>query len=992
METFAQSKVTGTVNDEKGKALPGVTVKVKGGTVGTITDVSGNFSLTVSGNGILVFSFVGYASQEVSINGRSTVDVQMQLSSGSLSEVVVLAYGSQSKRDITGAVQTVNAKDLADIPVAQITQKLEGKLAGVEISQTTGTPGGGITVRIRGSASLSATNAPLYVVDGFPIVGDISSINPDEIETITVLKDAASTSLYGSRAANGVILVTTKHAKAGQTTVSASLYAGAQQVPQQGRPDMMDAQQFATFQNQVAATNGTPVNPVYANPSSLGKGTDWYSAMLRVAPIQNYSVNINSSKDKFSTSVTAGYFRQDGVLLNSSFSRYSLRANSDYQATKNVKIGFNIAPSFSVNNAAPSDGTWYTGTALLQGAILTSPLLPYKNPDGSIPPLATAPNALPNPNFYNVINVLKHKSNLNHTLANGYVEIKPIDGLTLKSSINMDLNQTTFNSFNPTTAGRVLAPPPQPASGEYDNSLYYSWLWENTAAYKKSVGKHNFEALLGYTAQKYTLQSANSSASNYPDDLIQTFNAARTTVTTSDQQSWSLLSYIARLNYNFDNKYLLTAAIRRDGSSRFGENNKYGNFPSVSAGWIVSDEDFMSNIKKTVSNLKLRASYGVVGNNNIGNYTQYGLVGTTNYPFNEVVNSGRSPTSVGNTELGWENTKEFDLGADIGLFSDRINVSYDYYNKTTDHLLYAVNTPISSGFASQESNTGKLNFWGSEINIDTKNLVGDFKWSSNFNISFNSSKVLSLPNNNAPIYSGNNVTMVGQPVGMFWGMEWLGVNKNQQDFNSSPQYVGAQVGTIKFKDVNGDGVVTFDNRDRALLGNPTPKFIFGFSNNFAYKNFDLTIVMSGQYGNHIANMIEQFTTNLDGVFNVQKDVANRWMSPSDPGAGRYGTTKAGTTSYERDNFSSRFLYDGSYLAIKNLTLGYTVPLRNTKTFHSLRFYTSIQQLYTFTNYPGANPEVSAALNGTAATVLSLGNDYTSYPVPRTYTFGINANF
>lgn len=992
METFAQSQITGTVKDEKGIALPGVSVKVKGTAVGAITDANGKFSVSASQNGALIFSFIGFTTREVALNGRSSLDVQLAVAANSLNEVVVLAYGSQSKRDITGAVQTIDAKELADIPATQITQKLQGKLAGVQITQTTGTPGGGISVRIRGAASLSATNSPLYVVDGFPIAGDISTMNPDEIETITVLKDAASTSLYGSRAANGVVVVTTKHAKAGQTTVSASAYGGFQQVPQQGRPKMMDARQFATFQQQIAATNGTQPNPIYANPGSLGKGTDWYGTLLRVAPIQNYSVSINSNKDKFSTSVIAGFSRQDGVLLNSDFSRYSLRANTDYQATKNIKIGFNVAPSFSVNNAAPADGTWFTGTALLQGAILTSPLIPAKNPDGSIPLTATAPGALPNPNFYNVINALKHKSTLMHTLSNAYLEIKPIDGLTLRSSINVDMGQGTFNSFNPTTAGRVLAPPPQPASGEYDNSFYYSWLWENTATYKRSLGKHNFEALVGYTAQKYNLQSSNSSASNYPDDLIQTFNAARTTVTTSDEQHWSLLSYIARLNYNFANRYILSAAIRRDGSSRFGVNNKYGNFPSVSAGWVVSDEDFMANIKKTVSNLKLRASYGLVGNNNIGNYTQYGLVGTTNYPFNETVNSGRSPLSVGNADLGWERTTEFDLGADISFLSDRISISYDYYSKTTDHLLYAVNTPISSGFPSQQTNTGKLNFSGNEFNISTKNLVGDLKWSSNFNISFNKSKVLSLPNNNAPIYSGNNITAVGQPVGLFYGMVWLGVNKDQQDLSSSPQYVGAQVGTIKFKDVNGDGAVTFDNRDRAILGDPTPKFVYGFSNNFAYKNFDLAIVVSGQYGNEIANMIEQFTTNLDGVFNVQQDVANRWLSPSSPGSGRYGTTKAGTTSYERDNFSSRFLYSGSFLTIKNVALGYTLPLKNTKAFRSLRFYTSVQQLYTFTKYPGANPEVSASLNGGPASVLSLGNDYTAYPVPRTFTFGINAGF
>ncbi|HEX8018677.1 TonB-dependent receptor [Mucilaginibacter sp.] len=992
---FAQTKITGVVKDEKNQPLPGVNVTVKGTTTGSNTNPEGVFSLTAKPDAILVFSFVGYNPQEVAVGGKTTVNVSLTPLTTSINEVVVLAYGSQSKREITGAVQTVSGKELQDQPAAQFTQKLQGKLAGVQITQTTGTPGGGMAVRIRGSASISAGNNPLYVVDGFPIVGDISNINPDEIENISVLKDASSTSLYGSRAANGVVIVTTKHGSAGKTTVSLNAYRGFQAVPQKGRPDMMNAQEFAQFKKEVATDNGQAVDPLFQNPASLGKGTDWYSAVLRTAPIENYSISINSNKDKLSTAVVIGFFNQDGVLRQSNYKRYSIRANTDYRVNDWFKLGANVAPTFSENNTPQSDGIWYNTSGIIQGAILTSPLAPFKNADGSIPINTSGYGTLDAPNWYNELYTTKNNTKTNRLLANGYVEADPIPGLAIKSSINVDYGQAVYNNFTPSTNGGFFNPGSLTDASRIhattSNNLYFSWLWENTVNYKKSLGKHNFEALIGYTSQYFRNEGSSINASNFPDNLVQTINAASTFTATGSVEEFTLLSYVARLNYNFSNKYLLSAAIRRDGSSRFGTDRRYGNFPSVSAGWVASDEDFMKSFK-TVSNLKFRASYGTIGNNNIGNYTQYATVVGTNYPFNNSLANGRSIAGLNNTLLGWETSKEADFGIDLGILNNRISFSYDYYNKITDNLLYSVDIPISSGFFNYTTNVGKLKFWGHEFNISTKNLVGEFKWNTNFNISFNKNKVLALGTANAAIYGDLTITQVGQPLGQFYAYKFDGIANNQAEFDAAPKYPGMEVGMARFKDINGDGQITFDNRDKEVLGNPSPKFVYGMTNSFAYKNFDLSVVVAGQYGNKLANRIEPFTENLDGAFNVTRDVANRWRSPTDVGDGRYGKDISGTTGYERDNASSRLLYDASFLTVKNVTLGYTVPVKNNKYIHSVRLYASGQQLFVFTKYPGANPEASGDAYGNQASPLNLGSDYSNYPVPRTITFGANCNF
>jgi TonB-linked SusC/RagA family outer membrane protein len=995
--------VTGKVTDNKGVGLPGVTIRVKGTSAGVTSDATGNYKINVpDDNAVLVFQYIGFLSQEVPVNGSVSLNISLQEGAKNLDEVIVVAYGKTTQRANTGALESVKAKDLEDIPAAQFTQKIQGKLAGVQINQVAGKPGQGMQVMIRGAASLSTSSAPLYVVDGFPVVGDISNINPDEIETITVLKDAAATALYGSRAAFGVVLVTTKTAKPGQTNVTANAYVGTQSIPQKGRPDMMNGEEWAQFKKESYQDLGQSVPTAFQDPSQYGKGYDWYSAMFRSAVISDYSVSINTNKENVSSAVTLGYFRQDGVLLNSYYNRFTLRANNLFKVTKNIKIGLNVAPTYNYDNTPASDGIFYNGGGLINNALLTPPIIPIRNADGSLPVSVTTPGVttFPTPNWVRSIQDTKSKTNTYRLLNNAFVTFEPIKDLVLKSSINIDLGSSAYNYFQPSTAGRAFATQPSQLTANLSqtNSNYYSWLSENTITYSKQIKKHKFDLLGGYTAQKFHSTFTNVSGSNYTDDRVQTIDAALVKNNPySDIQEWSLLSYLTRLDYNYDGKYFLQASLRRDGSSRFGANNKYGNFPAASVGWVASDESFLKD-NKYISFLKIRTSYGIIGNFNIGNYTQYATVSAgQNVPFNNTTNSGSAVVGLGNNNLGWEKTGQLDIGLDISFFNNRVNFTYDYYTKKTTNLLYTLPVPQESGFSSFTGNIGAIKFWGHEFALNTNNLVGRFKWNTNFNISFSDNRVLALSNlsNQLFAYTGSaeTLTQVGGRIGQFYGLQQQGVYVNQVDYTNSPKNVNSQVGTIKYKDVNGDGVITYGDGpsgDKTILGNPFPTFIFGFTNSFSYQNFDLSIVASGSYGNKVASMADQGTTNLDGVFNVLRDVQDRWRSPSDPGAGKYGKTTA-STGDERDQFSSRFVQNGSYLTIKNITLGYSLPVAKIAGIKSIRVYTSVQQAFVFTKYKGSNPEVSTDPNGNQTGSLGQGLDFTAYPVPRTFTLGLNLN-
>lgn len=991
-----KKNITGTVVDATGLPIIGANVMIKGTTNGTVTDVEGRFSLETSDDAILEVSYIGYTSYEAPVGNKSSFTITLKEDLKTLDEVVVVAYGTQNKRSVTGSMETVKLDDLSELPVGQFSQKMQGQVTGVQISQGSGRPGQGVNVRIRGAASISTTSTPLYVVDGFPIVGDINNINPNEIESMTVLKDAAATSLYGSRAAFGVILITTKRAKAGETKVSANAYMGIQQVPKHGRPELMNGTEWAQFRKEHYEDMGIEVPDAFKNPSQYGEGYDWYDAMLRTAMIGDYSVSVNASKGDFTSSIVLGYFRQEGVVNNSAYNRFTARANNEYKFNDKFKIAFNIAPSFSFDDAPPADGFFGSGGGLLDNARLTPPILSWKEADGSLPVMVTTPGvtSFETPNWIRSAKDITNRSQWNRLLTNGYLEYEPISDLKLKTSISVDLGNSNTHYFQPSTAGRAFAAAPSKINAYLSDKTfrYWSWLSENTVSYAKQLGEHSFDILGGYTVQQYRSDYSEISGSNFPDDRIQTINMALVKNNPSmDIQEWSMISYLARLNYDYKGRYLLNASIRRDGSSRFGKNTKWGNFPSVSLGWIASEEEFMQKIEP-ISFLKVRGSYGLVGNNNIGNYTHYNVVSSANTVFGETSSSGTAVTQLGNDNLGWETTKQLDLGVDFGFLNNRINFTYDYYNKRTTELLYNLPIPQESGFSSFTGNVGELKFWGHEFSLDTKNLVGEFKWNTNFNIAFSDNKVLSLSGNSDQIVAYaervSTITKVGGRIGQFYGPIQLGVYVDQHDFDNSPKMVDSQVGTIKFKDINGDGQITWSDvdGDKTEIGNPFPKFVFGFTNNFSYKNFDLSIVTSGTYGNKVwAN--EEGIANLDGVFNVLKDIKDRWRSPENPGAGKYGKT-TGSTEPDRLNHS-RSVYNGSHLTINNVTLGYNIPCAGIKGISNLRVYGSIQNLYTFTKYPYGNPEAGVDQNGNAPSALLQGIDFSTYPVPRTFTLGIS---
>ena len=973
-------KLSGRVIDAKGEPIPGANISVKGTTIGTITDMDGNFSIDVNPNQILTISFIGYETKTIPVSNQKTLNVVLQETVNQLDELVVVSYGTQKKRDLTGSVSKIDAGELESFPVGQFAQKLQGQVAGVQINQSTGQPGKGMGFRIRGAASINGGSSPLFVVDGIPINMDLSSINPDEIETFSILKDAAATSLYGSRAANGVVLITTKRGKQGKTQVDVNASFGIQTLKGLKTPDVMNGEEFAQYKKEYyedaaryeGYTGGVPEQ--YQNPSQYGTGTNWYDLLTRNAATQNYSISVTANKDKFNTAIVLGYFRQDGVMYNSNFERYSLRANNDYQVNDRLKLGLNIAPTLQIKNNQNTDGGWQ----ILSAAFLADPTVnPYDENGEPILSLSKTQDLA--------------------LLSNAFAELDIWNGIKYKFQAGFDLGAKNYRDFTPSTAGGAMfTAPPQKASGQYNTNFHYSWTIENMLMYNHKFGNHNIDALVGYSAQKYSNEYNQLTATDFPSDDIPWMGAGATKNGDNNIEQWALASVIARANYSFKDRYLLQATFRRDGCSRFGAGNKYANFPSISAGWIVSDEAFMEPVTNVMNYLKIRASYGLTGNYNIGNYRYIAGVSTYNYVLGGSLAPGKGLGNLGNNALTWEETKQLDLGVDIGFLNDRIYLMYDYYNKKVDGLLYQVDIPRASGFSNIYSNIGDYKAWGHEITLQSRNLVGDFKWTTNLNIAFNRNEITKMGTNNTPKggYSNQedfNRLAVGEPIGIFMGYVFDGVYMTEEEFNSQPKHASSEIGTVRMKDVSGpngvpDGII--DNNDRVKIGDPNPDFIYGMTNEFSWKNFDLSILISGQVGGDIINSNYEHTLNIDGCFNVLKKVANRWRSPENPGDGQVPRTKAGTTELFRFNNSS-WVYDASYLTIKNITLGYTIPIKPSQYLSKLRVYVTAQQLVTFTKYPGMNPEIAMnedmGWNG-------LGVDRTTYPVPRTFSIGCNISF
>jgi len=1004
--------VTGTV--DLGAAfgdLSGTTVQVKNSQQAVATDATGHYSISVPAHATLIFTHVGYKPAEMHVNGRSQINVTLTLAANNLDQVVVVSYGKQRQRDITGAVTKVDAGAVQDVAATEFGQKLQSKVAGLQVAQTSGMPGQATTFRIRGAASLSSGNQPLIVVDGQPIssdvtggTGDVQLVSPDEIESYSVLKDAAATALYGSRAANGVIIITTKQARIGKTAVTANAYYGLQSIPRRGRPDIMNAQEFATFMKGYyedkikyekwinPVTGAATIPSDYADPSQYGKGTDWYDAVLRTAPMENYSVNISSGNDKVSSSTTFNYFNQQGVLYNTGVKRFAFRSNNEYRPVSQIKIGLNLAPTYQIDHNTRGGALAINGNRqVLSGAEISSPLISIYKPDGTFNLKTSSYNMYALPNFYQQLVQMDNDMASLHMLANAYVDIEIIKGLHARTTINGDLSSQDYNAYYGTQFGTFGTPPPRSnsASNATSNSNnIYSWLNENTLNYTFSAGDHNIDVLAGYSTQKWNQNYRTVNGSGFAGDAVPWISGATTTTGTTNNASWTVASALARVNYDYKKKYYISGTIRNDGSSKFGINKKYGTFPSVSAGWVASDESFFPR-NNVVSFLKIKGSYGLTGNNNVGYYTSISQLNPTNYVFNGSTTLGESITVLGNPNLTWETSKQTDLGLEANFLGSRVTFSYDYYNKRTEGMLSTLLLPYASGFASMSYNVGTFRMWGHEFTISSKNLTGAFTWTTDFNISFNDNKVLTLVNN-TPIggvnrYNDYNRTAVGHHIGELYGYVFQGLYINQADFDKYPHEATSAIGTARMKDVNGDKKI--DIGDETFLGNPSPRYIYGITNNFTWKNFDLNVIAGGQVGNKIMTTNLQNLQNIDGIFNMNKDMQYRWRSEQDPGNGKVPRTLNNTTELYRLT-NSNWVFSGDYLSIRNIALGYTFQHQQLRYIKSVRVYASVQNAFMFTKYPGQNPEV----NDNKDSQTTAGTDNGSYPIPRTIMFGANFNF
>ena len=985
-------QIKGIVVDGKGEPLVGANVLEKGTLNGVSTDLDGRFVITIPTGSRLLVSYIGFNEKEVVVK-QPTANLQMVLDENSsvLDEVVVVSYGSQLKREVTGSVSQLSAKSLSDMPVNQFAQSLQGKIAGVQVNQYSGRVGSGMAFRIRGAASLSSGNSPLVVVDGIPLVGDINNINPSEIESFSVLKDASASALYGSRAANGVILITTRKAQAGDAHLEFSANYGVQVIPQRGRPEMMTAREFAEFQNEyyedrVKYENYTgKLDPLYENPEKYGEGTDWFDAMTRQAAVQKYNLSLFKGGDNYSTSAMIGYSMQDGVVVNTGVQMFSARINQTFKLKDFIEVGINVAPTYKLdhNSLVQYDGV----NSLFNKALQASPLVAPVDEDGNMPLYVNTSPMLNNINPYKIVKETVDDYATSRLLANGYISITPLKGLTLKSNLATDMTWEKRKYYKPAS---ITVENIANGTSSYYND--YTWISETSLTYANTFKEaHKLELLLGFSAQKYHKESNSVSGSNFSStDIPYLSNATVITAGTSNVNEYALLSLLGRANYNYKGKYMLSAAIRRDGSSRFGMNKKYGYFPSISGGWVVSEENFMKSVPH-LSMMKLRASYGITGNDNIGNYTHIANIGEYNYVFNGSLVGGASSSNIANTELAWERTKQFDIGFDLSLFGNRVSLAYDYYDKVTDDMIQNRPIPQASGFASITSNVGKLHFWGHEISLGYNNQFGKLSWQSNFNISFERNKIVSLVEpgyitRNSSEYSDYYRNQEGYPLSQFYGYIKLGLYTDEKDLADSPKSSTSKVGTIKFKDVNKDGVINV--KDRTFIGDPNPDFVFGFTNNFKYADFDLSVAMSGSYGGKVISSLKhQYLGNLDGAFNLLAAAKDRWRSPESPGSGDYPRTMTGTTAEHR-KVNTSWIESNSHLAVKNLTLGYTVPMLKNKYCSHLRVYASVQNVFFISKYSGANPEVS--LNGLSGT--GIGVDENSYPIPRVYSLGVNVTF
>jgi TonB-linked SusC/RagA family outer membrane protein len=984
---YAQETISGIVTDSSnGESLPGASIVEKGTANATITDIDGNFRLRVSkSNATIVVSYVGFASQEINTAGQTTIKVNLKPDTQDVDEVVIIGYGTIKKSDITGSVSSVKSEELTAYTTVDAVQALQGRAAGVQISANNGgDPGGGFNIRIRGGNSINATSNPIFVVDGF-----VTEVLPpaDDIQSMEVLKDASATAIYGSRGANGVVLITTKIGKSGKNTIEFSASYTPQTIIK--RLELLNGEQFTEYisQTKKSYVPGT-------------ENTDWQDIIFRNGLIKNYQLSFSGGTDKMNYYISGSAYDQDGIIIESGYKRYSVNSNINTQATKWLKVGLKLSANYSNKNGAITQEA--TGGVDFTGVISSA----YKfdadkgiyNEDGSFT-RAGVTDTHDNP--YAIATQRINETIGDMILGSAYAELQLLRNLKFKTTIGGSINNSRNGTYASTKLNMAqnfggVASIFTTKGTDIQN--------ENYLSYDKQVGNnHYINVVAGMSYSKYVMDNVSASGQNFLNDASSYWNLGGASVRNQPNSSTiedELLSQYIRANYTLMERYFLTATVRRDGSSKFGDNNKYAIFPSASIGWNIKKENFMQNVD-FISTLKLRTSYGTTGNQAIAAYETLARVRTDLLAVvNGELRNAIAPQSVANNNLKWEETTQLDIGADISLFSNRVNFTVDYYNKQTKNLLFEKPLPSYSGYSFQVDNIGKLENKGFEFTLSTRNLVGKFKWDTDLNFSTNRNKIIELPMHNDILYSsspghiiglGNTqILREGEAVGSFWGYFDDGLIQNEDEILAG---VKEPVGGIKLKDINGkdenknltgkaDGRI--DQNDMAVLGSPHPDFIWSLNNTFSYKGFDLNIYIQASQGNEILNYTLMELNTMNGKNNATVDYLDCWTTTNTD------TNIPVVFKDRKYQVTSRWVEDGSYIRVKNIALGYNFSptLLQKLNIQSLRLYVSAQNLYTITNYKGIDPEVNYKIGDGQEGNRNQGLDYGSYPNVKSITFGV----
>lgn len=1001
--------VSGKVTDENGEALPGVSILEKGTAKGTISNSDGSYAMNVTNEkSILIFSFVGHLTMEVVVGNRNNFNVVLNNDNKSLDEVVVVGYGTQKKKDLTGAIGSVNVKEFDKSPITRADQMIQGKVSGVQVIQTNAAPGGNISIRIRGTNSINSGNEPLFVVDGFPGAGDLNTINPSDIENIEILKDASSTAIYGSRGANGVVLITTKKGKAGKSSINFEAYTGVQQVSK--RYEMMNAREYATYLDSVTVQNNrinntkNPLNYSSAQIGALGEGTNWQDEILRPGKISNYQLSISGGNNDSQYNFSAAYFNQEGIVINSGFERGTLRFNFDKIISPKIKMGYTSQLAFSSQNDALVNTVGGAAGGTVYDALRFNPVLPVRDSTGTYTYRNTDPNNVVdvagNPVAY-AQSVVDKRTNL-RALLNAFGEYEIIDGLKLKMSIGTDVNYTTRDYYTPSYL-YISTQNTSTGSAQKAANTNINWVNENTLSFNKQINNNNFiNTVVGASFQVFKFNSFNAAANSFFTNQLGTDNlgiAGTTLPNATNAVKNNLASFFGRVNYQLMNKYLFTVTMRADGSSRFGEGNKWGYFPSGAFAWRLINENFIQKMK-VFSDFKLRIGYGVTGNQEIGSYQSLPQYTANGYTLGGVRVVGISPNNIPNPNLSWESTASSDIGLDLGFFKNRLNITADVYYKQTNNLLFNKFIPTESGFSSALINAGSLENKGLEISLKAIPVsLKDFEWDFSGNISFNRNKVLDLNGvdnllagaSSGSIFPGTatptSILRVGEPIGSFYGYKFSGIWQTAEEIVASGIKTNPRPGDPKYIDVNGDGLIT--GVDRSIIGNALPDIVYGMTNNFKYKNWNLMVFIQGVSGYNILNEnLYELENGFIGTNKLKYVATQSWNGP--------GTSsrlpRVSSIIRRGTGITSEVIESGDYLRIKTANLSYTFNTGKAKTLKSATIYVTGENLFTFTNYSGYNPEVNSYGNNSNANNLSLNTDYNSYPLAKTFILGAKIGF